>query len=328
MVVKVRNVGAVTSSAMRRLWLWFWLSHPTPLAYDKIRCLGRKKKRHFLVPRNQIKSSQFIDYLATKFRTTCRAHILYLPLAMARKSKKPASGGSEAPNSKSDNFASFDEQALSALTAKIEQEFGKTKSEHERQPDTINRSRKHEKSGTDVKVKAAKGKVRTQELARGTKRDAHGNTKLAGKAAANSQPGPTKQRSVKGMDDRAVLLEEILALGGTEEDLDLVADVVSDEEDEESNSTKPADKSFRKDLASFVAALGIEGDIQEDDADSIADEEADDGWEEASDPDSSRVQSEEITEAPTKKAKLSSPEAQLSINPNRLVSISLSYQLG
>ncbi len=245
---------------------------------------------------------------------------------MVRRSEKPARGGSGVPNSKSDSFATFDEQALSALTEKIDHEFGKSKSEHERQSDTANRSHRHEKPGIEVKYKGAKGKVKTQGPARGTKRDAYGNEKLAGKAVTTSQPGHAKNRSGKEMDGRAVLLEEILALGGTEEDLDLVADAVSDEENEENNAIRPADKSFRKDLANFVAALGIDGDVQEDD--SIADEEADNGWREASDSDSLRVESEEITGATTKKSKFSSPEAQLSSNPNRLVSFSPCGQLG
>jgi len=75
-----------------------------------------------------------------------------------------------------------------------------------------------------------------------------------------------------------------LALGGTEEDLDLVAEALSDEED---NKVAVPDKSFRKELANFVAGLGIEGEINEVGGDDSDEEDAGDGLEDASDMDGS-----------------------------------------
>ncbi|KAH7330062.1 CBF/Mak21 family-domain-containing protein [Rhexocercosporidium sp. MPI-PUGE-AT-0058] len=241
---------------------------------------------------------------------------------MARKNKKLAGGVVDLPNSKSDTFATFDEQALSALTAKIEKGFGKSKSKSEGQVEARDSSHSYKQEKTSAKPKDKEGKSKTKapELVRGTKRDAHGKAKVAGKPTPLGQTAPTKSRGDNGKEDRATLLQEILALGGTEEDLDLVADAVSDEDGEGSGTTGLPDKSFRKDLASFIAGLGIEGGVQAD-ADYAAEEEAEDGWEEASGSESfgEASESEDITGLPVKKAKLSSTETQLSSNPNRLI---------
>ncbi|KAH7403587.1 CBF/Mak21 family-domain-containing protein [Cadophora sp. MPI-SDFR-AT-0126] len=244
---------------------------------------------------------------------------------MARKNKKAAgaSGATEVPVSKSDDLASFDEQALSALTARIEKGFGQSKSRSKSEdkaetPNTTNRSEKKAKVDAKPKNKDGRGKHKTPELVRGTKRDANGRAKVTAKPISRSDVRPTKTQKNKGKDERAILLQEILALGGTEEDLDLVADAVSDEDDD--RHTGPSDKLFRKDLASFVAGLGIEGELQED-LDSTTEEEVDDGWEEASDSESAEEDSEdeEISKMPTKKAKVSFNEPQTSSNPNRLL---------
>jgi ribosome biogenesis protein MAK21 len=107
------------------------------------------------------------------------------------------------------------------------------------------------------------------------------------------------------------LLREILALGGTEEDLDLVADALSDEEDEPS-TTRP-DNKFRQDLAKFVAGLGIEGQIGENEHEDEntndekmgeeIDDGEDDGWEEASDSGSS-VDASEVEAEPEYRSRL------------------------
>ncbi|KAH6718955.1 CBF/Mak21 family-domain-containing protein [Leptodontidium sp. MPI-SDFR-AT-0119] len=250
---------------------------------------------------------------------------------MARKNKKTASGATvdihtPTPNSKSDNFASFDEQALSALTAKIEEGFGKNKLKPEGQQQSPDSSHSHKQEKTSTKANdregksKSKSKTKTPELVQGTKREANGKVKIAGTPTSKDQTGRIKPRGDNGKADRAMLLQEILALGGTEEDLDLVADVVSDEDEEGLSTVGLPDKSFRKDLASFVAGLGIEGGVQED-AESAAEEEVEDGWEEASGSESSdeASDSEDIAEVPVKKAKLSSTEIQLSSNPNRLM---------
>ncbi|KAL2067084.1 hypothetical protein VTL71DRAFT_1508 [Oculimacula yallundae] len=258
---------------------------------------------------------------------------------MARKNKKLAVGASDAPNSKNDSLASFDEQALTALTAKIEKGFGKHTSKVDAHGQgksaeafEANGGPRREKSSKSLKTKSkdnagkksqGESKTKAPELVRGTKRDATGNAKIAAKPSRKSQSQPTTSQG-SDKNDRATLLQEILALGGTEEDLDLVADAVSDGEDEEPSTMSPSDKSFRKDLANFVAGLGIEGGLQED-TDS-AEEEIEEGWEEASasgsndlDESSDSADHKEVAELPAKKATPSSTETQLSSNPNRLV---------
>lgn len=76
---------------------------------------------------------------------------------------------------------------------------------------------------------------------------------------------------------KEVLLEEILALGGDEDDLELVANVDSD--NEEGPGTKSAsapekslDKSFHDELAKFALSLGFQNIPREDDLESVSSE--------------------------------------------------------
>jgi ribosome biogenesis protein MAK21 len=193
---------------------------------------------------------------------------------MARRKTNSAKVIKEAGNSNSGSISSFDEKALSALTAKIEKGFGAGKSE---QPGELNRGKKGS-NGTNYQRSAkAQSKTKPVEDARGIKRDSRGNAKVARGGEAS-----TKQRNEKGNDDRAILLKEILALGGTEEDLDLVVDAVSDEEDNDLRAALP-DKSFRKELANFVAGLGIEGELDGVGSGGSDKEDTGDGWEDVSD---------------------------------------------
>ncbi|KAK0104742.1 hypothetical protein ONS95_005012 [Cadophora gregata] len=252
---------------------------------------------------------------------------------MARKNKKQQAGAggaattvSEAPTSKRNDSASFDEQALSVLTTKIEKGFGqsKSKSTFKKPSETHNNpGGGHDKEKADVKLKNKDGigRIKPSELARGTKRDANGKAKAAVKHTSRSDGTPTDSQDSRGKDERAILLQEILALGGTEEDLDLVADATSDEDDDGPNTADPLDGLFQRDLVSFVAGLGIESGVEET-FDSPAEHDVDDGWEGTSGSESSGEDSEDekISNLPLKKAKLSPIiEVQSSSNPNRLV---------
>jgi len=195
---------------------------------------------------------------------------------MAKRSTKPAKAAEEIGSLHSGNLHSFDEHALSALTAKIEKCFG---GETSPQPFGAHRGQKGGSETNGQRTTKSKSKAKPAELVRGTKRDVRGNAKEVGKEIRNRQGKP---KNGKGGDDRAVLLKEILALGGTEEDLDLVADATSDDEDNDSK-VAPPDKSFRKDLANFVAGLGIEGELGADQSDSNDNEDVGDDWEDTSD---------------------------------------------
>jgi len=230
------------------------------------------------------------------------------------KKSKTAKAAKLAEGGNADNLPSFDENALSALTAKIEQGLGS--GEPQKAADAPNTKLKKGKANNHATGEPKKAKA--PEAARGTKRDAHGKPKPSGKA--NSQKESANSISGDKSDEREALLKEILALGGTEEDLDLVADALSDEE-ENANQDAPADKSLKKELAKFVAGLGIEGqsggDVEESEEEEI-EESAEDSWEEASDLDSEA--SEEPAQSKPTKEKLVAPPKPDSKDPNRLVS--------
>jgi ribosome biogenesis protein MAK21 len=226
-------------------------------------------------------------------------------MIMTRRKTNYAKVIKEAGNSNGGSIPSFDEKALSVLTAKIEKGFGAGKS---KQPGDLKRGKKESNGTNNQRSAKAQSKTKPVEHARGIKRDSRGNAKVAG----GGEP-PTKQRNEKSNDDRAVLLKEILALGGTEEDLDLVVDAVLDEEDDDSNEVLP-DKSFRKELANFVAGLGIEGELDEVSSGGSEKEDTNDGWEDASDVNGSVDGGEDV------KALIPDPLQAPSEDPKRLVS--------
>lgn len=228
---------------------------------------------------------------------------------MAKKSKS-AKSAKVAAGSDGDKLPSFDENALLALTTKIDQGLGN--GEPQKAADVPTTKQKKGKSSNGV---AETKKSNAPDAARGTKRDAHGKPKTNGKA------NNLKQQSTNSSGDksaeREALLQEILALDGTKEDLDLVADADSDEDNQSPDA--PPDKSLKKELAKFVASLGIEGqaggDVDESEEEAV--EEGEDSWEEASEseasekPAPSKPAKEKAAPAPYK-----SPESK---DPNRLV---------
>lgn len=174
------------------------------------------------------------------------------------------------------SLPSFDENALSALTEKIEKGIAKNKATTKPAGKDRQNRKQDNKEGNEFKSKGA----RSSEQNRGKKRDAKGNVKSGD---IRGQP-PQNQTNGEGKDDRAALLQEILALGGTQEDLDLVADAVSDDEDFDDQASAP-DSSLKKELAKFVASLGIEGQNGGEANESENNEEIGDEWEETSDSD-------------------------------------------
>ncbi|KAG4025628.1 hypothetical protein MFRU_054g00570 [Monilinia fructicola] len=192
------------------------------------------------------------------------------------KHRKPAKpSGAKISSKSNEDIPSFDENALSALTSKIEKGFAKGNSSNKSSESTT-KSPKPSKANKSTNSTDSKQKSKPQESGRGTKRDAQGNAK--GKQNGSSSEMP------KSGNDREVLLQEILALGGTEEDLDLVLDAQSDSENENEGKPGSTDNSFKNEFAKFVAGLGIEGQVPEGEADSedeIEEVEGDD-WEQAS----------------------------------------------
>ena len=216
------------------------------------------------------------------------------------------------------SLPSFDENALSALTDRIDKSLDKSKVP----ADAVNWNDKQHKnsSSADASVVSKSKKTKGLENGRGTKRDAQGNAKVV----------DTKQKkNAGGKVDPSMLLKEILALDGNEEDLDLIKDAASEDEDEGQDS-KTTDKSLLKEIAKFAASLGIEGqaegdasEIEEDDEEDVPEAE----WEEASEQDSETEADAPALISVSKPAKAALPVpktsgASSSKDVNRLVSTS------
>lgn len=207
----------------------------------------------------------------------------------------------------------LNEEALSALTAKIEKGLRTSNAQQETHT-TAHKKRDHEENSRSLIGSKSKSSSKYLEPQRGTKRDAKGNTKVASQELGKHRI-PTKQNKQLG-DEETALLEEIIALGGTEEDLQLVADVASDEE-ANPDTGLAADKSFQKELASFVSGLGIEtnASVDEDDAANVAEDE----WE-ASSTSQASEQSMDMVEVEAVKRQQDQDTATVPDKSNRLVS--------
>ena len=184
---------------------------------------------------------------------------------------------------------SFDETALASLTAKIGKKIG--------DPGDDDRSGKRKRqdggAGAPLPKKrqvetAPLPKKRQVETAPLPKKRQVETASLPKKRQAETETSEPRQNGRKGGKGkkgavkltRSELLDEIRALGGDEEDLDLVTGIDSDVEDGAPKS-KPAeaqvDDSFKNELAKFASGLGFENLPQEDDAatdDEIAPQEA------------------------------------------------------
>lgn len=168
--------------------------------------------------------------------------------------------GKRKPNGqKAATKPAFDEAALSKLTAKIDTELSKPKS--------------------DAKPQKNKQKQRDERPAK-RKRNDDENTKDTNpkkRHAHEAKHGSGKPKKAKDPKEKqAELLEEIKLLGGDEADLDLVAGIDSDAEDGQGTKpSKPAttdmDKTLKNELAKFAAGLGFEK-VRDDDI--LTDDEA------------------------------------------------------
>ena len=191
---------------------------------------------------------------------------------MVKKKSRSSNGAAESHKNQEDSkLPSFDENALSVLTAKIERGLDK------KQPDTkdgktSSKSLDHGRSKPALPAKSSGPKSKskaTPPASRGVKRDASGNAKFTGNRSERAEGAEENTRET--------LLQEILALGGTADDLDLVADAPSDE-DGEYETNIPVDKSLQRDLARFAEELGIEKSSEKEQREESGDD-VEDGWE-------------------------------------------------
>lgn len=166
----------------------------------------------------------------------------------------------------------FDKNALLALTEKIEKGFGTGKSPQQKS-DNRGQTKKTTNDSARPEQSKAKSNPKGPEPKQGNKRDARGNRKPRNEEPRNGNQSKKSQNG-DSKDEKDVLLQEILALGGTQEDLQLIADAVSDDEDLDGGSSAPPDKSFRADLAKFVAGLGIDAKLDDHESEPELEEEA------------------------------------------------------
>lgn len=141
----------------------------------------------------------------------------------------------------------FDESALSKLTAKLETDLAspKPKSKPKDQKPKDERPAKRKRNENDAKD-TTPNKRQAKEPKNRPAQDSKKTTK----------------ESKAPRDKKAELLQEILALGGDENDLDIIAGVDSDVEEGQGPRQKEApvemDKSLKNELAKFAAGLGFE----------------------------------------------------------------------
>lgn len=243
---------------------------------------------------------------------------------------------SESKVSTGENFISLDAGALANLTRNIEQKLkdGKNTANNKSQKRPNNSKDETKKAPVndfkDKKTTAAK----TQNSNQGKKRSRDGEV----------IEKPAKSGSAKNdqsQDD--ILRKEILALGGSREDFDLLAEVASDSEVEgpASGSNKKAgsnDDALRKELAQLLKDAGkfnpeIADDRVEEEQSASEDgseeenEEEDDEAESASEADATNVPSKETAKskaatevADKKKAALAETQSQFPKEYSRLVS--------
>ncbi|KAL5045810.1 hypothetical protein BDW71DRAFT_198055 [Aspergillus fruticulosus] len=203
----------------------------------------------------------------------------------------------------------LEESAFAGLRQKIEQRLkdGATK-----QKSKNNKS----KSAPADDAKNAKGNVTkfdsksqppSDKNVKGKKRDRNGDV------IENKESG--KSKSDKN-DDNDTLRQEILALGGTEEDFDLLAGVDSESEVEDAKPSKKSQGSaedLRKELSSILAAAGqvVPDDLADDEVEEVEDGEDEDDDEDGEDEEADEAESAEEQSSPEGESSDEIPEQDL-----------------
>ncbi|KAL2872024.1 RNA-binding ribosome biosynthesis protein MAK21 [Aspergillus lucknowensis] len=216
-------------------------------------------------------------------------------------SSKPAKGGvpDAAPNSGPDAFPQLEESAFAGLRQKIEQ---KLKDGATKQKAKNNKSKPAPAEDAKISKQSpaktdSKSKPKSDKNSHGKKRDRNGDVIAR---EAQNESGKAQKSNLGKSDRDDTLRQEILALGGTEEDFEMLAGVDSEDEADDANTLKESkggsdEASLRKELSTILAAAGqiVPDDIEDDDEDEEDDvEEEDDGDEENEDEDGREGDSE------------------------------------
>lgn len=195
--------------------------------------------------------------------------------------------------------AAFDEAALEKLTAKIDTELSKPQLNEQKSKKKTEKSQKG-KSDTELSKPQSKDSSKSKDQPKSNdpkqksdrpekrkrsdndNKDAHPKKRQAQEAKSGS--GKPKKAAKESKVD---LLEEIKLLGGDEADLELIAGIDSDAEEDKAPKAKAVptdDKALQKELAKFAAGLGFDEVRDEDGAtdeelEAQAEGQDDDEWE-------------------------------------------------
>ncbi|KAL4886582.1 CBF/Mak21 family-domain-containing protein [Aspergillus karnatakaensis] len=214
---------------------------------------------------------------------------------------------SKATDGGADALPQIEESAFAGLRQKIEQRLkdGATKQKtknNKTKPAAVEDANPTKNTPTKSD---SKPRFDSSKDVKGKKRDRNGE--VIEKKEDKKVQKPKGEES----NDNDTLRQEILALGGTEEDFEMLAGVDSEEEVEDADTKKSRGKSsedsLRKELASMLAAAGqvVPEDIADEDVEEVEDEEDEED-------DEDEVEEEEEEETNAGEDEESSPEEEAS----------------
>jgi ribosome biogenesis protein MAK21 len=210
-----------------------------------------------------------------------------------------------------------DESAFAGLRQKIEQRLKNQNQNSGKGKGKDNKSKAPTEDASTKKGKQSPVKPgKAQDAAQGKKRDRNGEV-IAREEKKAGKDKPERPKGFKKSNDDETLRQEILAMGGTEEDLDLLAGVDSESEvegDVPKSKGKGGDEDLRKQLSSMLEAAGhvvpedLEDDeVEEEKAEAEEESEEDVEAEESEDDAESSGPESDIEEAPAPKDKAEIP---------------------
>ncbi|KAI9371395.1 CBF/Mak21 family-domain-containing protein [Aspergillus egyptiacus] len=227
----------------------------------------------------------------------------------------PVKGGvdNKTTDAGADALPQIEESAFAGLRQKIEQRLKdgaakqKSKNSKSKAAPTDNAKNSKEIAGkSDSKSASVSDKG-----SKGKKRDRNGEVIARDE---NKEGGKTQKAKSGEVDGDETLRQEILALGGTEEDFDLVAGIESESDVEDTKASKSKglsdEASLRKELSNMLAAAGqvVPDDIEDEEVEQeeAEIEEEDDGEDEAEaeeDAESDEEEPSSESESPAEEAK-------------------------
>ncbi|KAL4993093.1 CBF/Mak21 family-domain-containing protein [Aspergillus recurvatus] len=236
---------------------------------------------------------------------------------MAKGKGKQSTGANSVPvkndtttkPSADDALPQLEESAFAGLRQKIEQRLkdgaAKQKSKNNKSKTAPADDAKNAKN--NAMKSDSKSQPPSDKNVKGKKRDRNGEV------IENKESGKSKSNK---NDDNDTLRQEILALGGTEEDFDLLAGVDSESEIEDakpSRKSKGSAEDLRKELSSILAAAGqvVPDDLADDEVEEVEDDEDEVEDEDEEDEEADEAESAEEQSSPEDEFSDETPEQDL-----------------